>query len=267
MIVKMKRYSFLVYHKEYDKFLEDIRELGVLHVIENKDETPEIVKEKISLIKRIDSTLKSLKTHLGDKKPSEKIDEKLDCLELTERIDELLIDIDQNYQKLHQLNKEYHNQEIWGDFSVETVEKLKNSGVEVKLFTVHAKLFDDEWINKYTIEKISERSGNVYFALFCKTGEEVDIKAEEVKMFDRSLSEIADEIRSYKAKTKSDDSEIAKTALEYYRTLENYRSTVENEKHLSNVKEQALSGADNKLLILEGWIPVTKEENAQNYLD
>jgi V/A-type H+-transporting ATPase subunit I len=34
MILKMKKYTFLVYHKQYTNFLEKIREIGLLHVIE-----------------------------------------------------------------------------------------------------------------------------------------------------------------------------------------------------------------------------------------
>ena len=34
MIVKMSKYAFMVYHKEYDAFLQELRELGVLHVKE-----------------------------------------------------------------------------------------------------------------------------------------------------------------------------------------------------------------------------------------
>ena len=32
MITKMKKLTFLVYHKEYEAFLTRIQELGVLHV-------------------------------------------------------------------------------------------------------------------------------------------------------------------------------------------------------------------------------------------
>ena len=32
MIAKMNKYSFLIYHKEYETFLEKLRELGVVHV-------------------------------------------------------------------------------------------------------------------------------------------------------------------------------------------------------------------------------------------
>lgn len=33
MIAKMKKLTFLVYHKEYDAFLNHIRDLGVIHVL------------------------------------------------------------------------------------------------------------------------------------------------------------------------------------------------------------------------------------------
>lgn len=37
MIVKMKKYSFLVFHRDYDSFLKSIGELGALHVSESSD--------------------------------------------------------------------------------------------------------------------------------------------------------------------------------------------------------------------------------------
>ena len=36
MITKMKKLTFLVYHKEYEAFLNGVRELGVVHVAEKQ---------------------------------------------------------------------------------------------------------------------------------------------------------------------------------------------------------------------------------------
>ena len=36
MITKMKKLTFLVYHKEYELFLQKIRELGVVHIVEKQ---------------------------------------------------------------------------------------------------------------------------------------------------------------------------------------------------------------------------------------
>lgn len=33
MIAKMKKLTFLVYHKEYEDFLKGIRKVGVVHVV------------------------------------------------------------------------------------------------------------------------------------------------------------------------------------------------------------------------------------------
>ena len=38
MIVKMSKYAFMVYHKEYDEFLERLRGMGVVHIQEKRSE-------------------------------------------------------------------------------------------------------------------------------------------------------------------------------------------------------------------------------------
>ena len=47
----MKKYSFLVYHKQYVDFLEKLREIGVLHVIEKQKGITEndALREKMQL--------------------------------------------------------------------------------------------------------------------------------------------------------------------------------------------------------------------------
>ena len=36
MITKMKKLTVLVYHKEYEEFLNRLRELGVVHIVEKQ---------------------------------------------------------------------------------------------------------------------------------------------------------------------------------------------------------------------------------------
>lgn len=37
VIEQMNKYLFVVYHKEYEEFLKQLRELGVVHIKETKD--------------------------------------------------------------------------------------------------------------------------------------------------------------------------------------------------------------------------------------
>ena len=62
MITKMKKLTFLIYHKEYEQFLQSIRDLGVIHVAEKAQGTPENteLQESIRLSNRYTSTVKFL---------------------------------------------------------------------------------------------------------------------------------------------------------------------------------------------------------------
>ena len=61
MITKMTKYDFLVFHAQYDAFLEKLRNVGVLHVatLEEGDANLELVREKIALQARIDKQIET----------------------------------------------------------------------------------------------------------------------------------------------------------------------------------------------------------------
>ena len=62
MIAKMKKLTFLVYHKEYDAFLKSIRDLGVVHVATKAQGSAEnaALQESIRLSARYAATIKML---------------------------------------------------------------------------------------------------------------------------------------------------------------------------------------------------------------
>ena len=64
MITKMKKLTFLIYHKEYEQFLQSIRDLGVVHVAEKAQGTAENteLQESIRLSNRYASTIKFLQS-------------------------------------------------------------------------------------------------------------------------------------------------------------------------------------------------------------
>ena len=61
MITKMKKLTFVVYHKEYESFLQQIRLLGVVHIVERQrgemDETLQSYLQKRSLYKNLLTTM------------------------------------------------------------------------------------------------------------------------------------------------------------------------------------------------------------------
>ena len=69
MITKMKKLTFLVYHKEYEAFLNGVRELGVVHVAEKQQGVADNaeLQDSIRLSSRLQTTLKML-NGLGEAK-------------------------------------------------------------------------------------------------------------------------------------------------------------------------------------------------------
>ncbi|HRU63170.1 MAG TPA: V-type ATP synthase subunit I, partial [Paludibacteraceae bacterium] len=105
MIVKMTKYTFLVYHKQYIEFLEKIREIGVLHVIEKPEGIPEndALREKMLLSARIKIALKQLEKRLSKEIIPLPADPVKDGLEVLINIENKLAQKESLEQKLQQI--------------------------------------------------------------------------------------------------------------------------------------------------------------------
>ncbi|MDA3838486.1 MAG: V-type ATP synthase subunit I, partial [Candidatus Delongbacteria bacterium] len=263
MIVPMKKYSFLIYHREYDKFLNELQDIGVVHVIERTDEVADEIRNKINLIRRIEHTIKVFKSR---GKVAKEVEKTIDPLELIEDVDKLLLDIDQNLQKCHHLNNELQSLQPWGDFSLDSVNKLSEADINVKFYTCSEKAFDEEWLNKYAIEIIS-RANNVNFVLFAKKDEEIDIKVDEFKLPERSISELKVEIKKIRDQIKLDNAQLDRHAEEDIKFITDFKNDIENKKEFEQIQAQCSKEAEGKLTVLEGWVPETDSSGMVEYLE
>ena len=69
MIVKMSKYAFMVFHKEYDTFLSTLRDLGVVHIKEtNSVMDNERLQELLAERKQINTLMRYFKNlHAAEK--------------------------------------------------------------------------------------------------------------------------------------------------------------------------------------------------------
>ena len=106
MITKMKKLTFLVYHKEYEAFLAQIRELGVVHVVERQcgemDDTLQQFMQKRTLYKNM---LQSMHT-LADKQPEEKVHKELSADALVKFYEDLQARIQDLNQQIPAIDKD-----------------------------------------------------------------------------------------------------------------------------------------------------------------
>jgi len=264
MIVPMKRYSFLVYHQDYDDFIEDVRKIGVIHLIERQPEVSDEVREKYDRIRQVQGVVKSLeKREVGQQKPAKDLDGE----KVFNEVSELFNELENKYQQITLLNKEISHVKPWGDFSVVTLKKLKQEDLHVKFFTVATSRFSEEWYNKYPIEVIGHHAGQVYFILVQKGEEDPGIDAEEIRPPERPLSELMHYKKELEKEISQVNEKIDEHAVKSMEAIKKYGYQIKESADYIKAFESTEKKADDKVMLLEGWVPEEKEAELVEYLE
>jgi V/A-type H+-transporting ATPase subunit I len=262
----MKKYSFLVYHREYEKFLHDLQDLGVIHIIEKEsgEIENEELKEKHALTKQLKDSIKFLEKRNVEKKdtPGEK-----NGLQVLHELNDLREDKEHYFQKLTGLKKELSQIAPWGEFKWESIERLKEHGIHTRFFTCPAKKFEDEIKANFYVDEINQISGNIYFVLFDKKDEKSDIDAEEISLPGKSFKQLKADIQSVEEILEKTEKLFDKFAIKYVALLQSLTDRLTAELSFDKVILNSSREADDKLMILEGWVPVDKDNELIQYLN
>lgn len=260
MIVKMSKYTFMVYHKEYDSFLMQLRDLGVVHVKESKSildnaELQNILAER----KRINELMRFFKfLNSADKDvqlaPARTLDNK-SGLKLLDKIETLQDKKQQLLTVKASMEKDIAYMEIWGDFSWANFNRLKQAGYDIIFWSCPTSKYEPKWGDEYNAILINNYQSVTYFITITKTGTEIDIDADRPKMPDRGLQKLNARYNMLLDEIKALDNEMKQMAAAEYNTLDELDKNLQNEFNLSNTLVQTDREAGDKLMILEGFIP------------
>lgn len=266
MIVPMKKYSFLVYHKEYESFLQSVQEIGVLHVIEKAldDVEDENLRDKYALIAQLSNAISFL-----EKRDIEGSGTSTDSdgYKVLSELQTLQKENDAHQQKLAAIEKDISAIEPWGAFSWDSIAKLNDAGIQTKFFIAPQRRFEEEIKDNFFVEEINTLSGYVYFVLVQKGDDTIEIDAEEAQLPEKSLKELnklKTEINAILEKTESIFDSFAEKQLAL---LEKTKQEVSGQLAFDKVIKNTSTEADSKLMVLEGWTPKDKEEALNTYLE
>lgn len=264
MIQPMLKYSFLVYHKEYRKFLLDLRRRGMVHIIEKEKELTSEIRDKFDHIKDVEAVIKFLSKREVERKDA---DCSLSGAEAFDIVKNGMSDLEAKQQQLNVLKKEYTLVEPWGDFSRETMKKLAENRLKLRYYTISAKGFDEKWLSEYPIEVISKHAGQTYFVMLEKGYLTEELPAEEMRAPERPLSEIKADIEKTQKEIEDLNSLFDKHAAESMKAIDRYWKqmieSVEFDKAIMHTRNEA----EEKVMLLEGWVPEKQKDELTQYLD
>ncbi len=271
MITKMKKLTFLVYHKEYDAFLNNLRDLGVVHIAEKQQGMADnsALQEKIRLSARLSATIKLLQNI----KTEEKVTDDSETvsasrgMQILDEVDELLNHKSSLQQQILAYEKELAVLEPWGDFSPESIAKLRDSGYDIGFYISTEANFNEDWIEAYNAMVINRVASKVYFITFTKTNQEIDLDVERIKLPDRSYGQTQELIQCNKEELLRQEETLQNIARKDIPSLLAARKELNGEIEFDQVVLNTEPAAGEKLMLLQGWLPASEEDPIVAYLN
>lgn len=281
MIETMKRYSYFVYEPEYRDFLKQLQSLGVVHIKErtNPKELRSFAEniEQQQQIKKLKQTLTTLRNTypLEDGKTRENIDHDT----LPEKVLTSYPKFTENYTKtieeISKLNNELalnaqkqKELEVWGNFDPELLKTLRKAGHHIHFWIAQQNSYDETWESEYNALKIATLGRYIYFATITNEAKLPQLQnAELQKLPEKSLDAYIQEEQELHDRKQLVESH--RLFLAYHpEVLDDEIARLLNIYNMSNADLQGDRLYDDKLVVLEGWVPkrlsTQMEEALQN---
>jgi len=272
MIVPMFKYSFLVFHADYDDFLKQLKELGVAHIVEHQEEPTTEMQDLYRKISDLSKTLKNLEVRKknADSEKSGKITE-TSGEKLNERIREIENKLEQTRQHLSALQKEEKQLKPWGDFSRENIRKLSEAGINIRHLVCAETKFDKSWMEKYPVELISEDEGYSFFVWITDEQDqqlpEEMTEVDEITLPESTLEEVRKELASTQQEIDALEEELNGIATGGLNLIARYQEELEDQVAELNVRFQTVDEVEGKIRLVEAWVPEVKSRELEDQVD
>ena len=235
MITQMKKYTFLVFHRDYEAFLEQLRSLGVVHITEKASGTAEDATLQ-SLLQQADRLRKTIAQGAPDQLLQEKANVE---------------------SRIAATEKEAKAMAVWGDFSSERIEQLQQAGYSLHFFACPQKKFEAEWGTEVAVEK-----GQVYFVVVEKAGEEAEQPEElqayatELTLNKKSSAALLQDVEGLKGLLAAQNARIELWQKEQLPAMEQeYKETLQ-QIDWQRVTLNTDTVAEDALKVVEGFCPI-----------
>ena len=233
MITQMKKYTFLVFHRDYEPFLQQLRDLGVVHIT-----------QKAAGLIEDNEALQAALQH----------EDALRKLIAQGAPDQLIAERNEVNERIAAAKESAQQAAIWGDFDAARIQALKDAGYTLRFFECSSKAFLAEWGIK-----VSEIGGKIYFV---QVGEGPDLSetpASEIPAPEKSAAEWMQEVEHLKGLLAAANARIEAWQLA---NLDDIKAQLKEARQNIDWQRVTLSTdklAEGSLCLFEGFCPIDKE--------
>ena len=262
MITKMQKYTFLVFHREYERFLERLRDVGVVHVSEKAEALAddELLQEQFALRELVHKARVDAEKYLVEGAHVQELQDATLTADQLRALVAQLRELEEQKQTLTlniaATDKEAKRMMVWGDFSEQRLTDLAKAGYALRFFSCPKKQYDAAWEAQYQAVVVAEQAGRVYFVVVGHEGEELDLPAEEQQIGPHSSRQLRVDIDGMRHLLAAKQAQLEAWTLAHLPELRWAEKQTDLLISWQRVSKSGKAVADNRILMLEGFCPV-----------
>ena len=269
MISKMIRYDIVLYAGEQERFINELRELGLVDITTSGWEPSE---NDRSVLLSIEAHNKAV-DYLKDFSKSSEYDANAQHFANGEEAYEAYVAAREERTRLQQemarLQKLADDIAPWGRYSEEDITKLAERGVTLRYFTTQPSTFDkmlDEWSETMTISEIARTQSIVYFVVVATDSSAVVVDGQEVRLPSKDSEALKAEIAELAKANRALDATFSRAAASV-ELIEDSVAVIKEQLQGLKVDATAQREADGELIVLEGWAEADTAEKVDKMLE
>ena len=232
MISKMKKYTFLVFHRDYEPFLTQLRDLGVVHITQKAAGLIENDENLQAALQREDE----LRRLIAQGAPDQMLQERSNI-----------------EQSIAEARVAEQQAVVWGDFDPKRIKALKEAGYPLRFFVCQTNAYKEE----FGIV-VANENGKTYFVQMDPVDME-DSPATEIQLPEKSAAQYQQEIEHLNALLAAANARIQAWQLANTERLQKELKEARQQIDWQRVTLSTDKLAEGALCLFEGFCPIDKE--------
>lgn len=264
MITPMKKIAVLAFYQDREAVIEQLQELGTVHVVTEEIPGSNRVNDLKEKLSRINQAIRLLEPYTSEEAELEGVPPITIPQSWPEEIIGLHKSLDRLEQQQDKLEKEQERLLPWGDWDPERIAQLNSAGIRVQWYVGEEKTFRAFDFGEAVAEPVYERNGQVYFVLFSRQ-EVPDLPFSPVPLPERNLSAIEEQLVALRREKNQHINTLKKRATNIS-SFRNYSRHVQYQLLQEEARNSFHGLAEGKLIRLSGWFPARQEDTVQGTL-
>lgn len=268
MIEAMHKYVFLIEEGGYEPFLKGIRALGVVHVQERIEGLTDQMQDQLAGQQQLQHIIDAL-----EKREVEAGTSTLPSPErgfsLVEHYEKLTEKLDDSQQELARVDSEWQRWQPWGLFSGEAITALEQAGLYVHFYSCSPRKWNPEWTQKFPIGIINRGSSEVYF-MWMAQHEDPPEAPGDASLWpypEKGTLEWQEQRTALQKQITALEEQLDDMAATGLPALAAALHSLQDQYQFTGVLRQTRQEADDKLMVLEGFVPKSARQQLELWLD